>query len=195
MSKIYVIYGTMSSSKTANLCMNAHNYEEVGKIPLVIKPSFDTRSKEGKISSRIGLERDCIELGKDDNLYEIVKLQNKVDVCLIDECQFLEPHHIDEIVDVCDVLNISVMCYGLKNSSNGELFESMKRLMFEADKITEVKSMCGICGTKKATHHLRYYKGELFLNVERMVGDVKEGEVRYINCCRSCYYNPPKNLK
>ncbi len=36
--KLYFRYGALSSSKTANLLMVAHNYKQQGKDILIIKP-------------------------------------------------------------------------------------------------------------------------------------------------------------
>ena len=49
MPKIIFRYGTMNSSKTANLLMVAHNYQVQNKDIFLIKPSCDTRDSENKI--------------------------------------------------------------------------------------------------------------------------------------------------
>ena len=46
MPKLYFRYGTMNSSKTANLIMTAHNYKTLGKKIMVIKPVIDKRSEQ-----------------------------------------------------------------------------------------------------------------------------------------------------
>lgn len=44
MGSLYFYYGSMNSSKTAQLAMAAHNYEEAGMRPLCLKPRLDTQT-------------------------------------------------------------------------------------------------------------------------------------------------------
>ena len=48
-------YGTMKSSKTAELLMNAHNYEDKGVSVFLMTPKTDTRSGVNTIASRVGI--------------------------------------------------------------------------------------------------------------------------------------------
>ena len=74
---------------------------------MVLKPSLDTRDGEGVIRSRAGLERKCIMIDKDINLYKAIKAyKNVLDAqfetlkwVLIDECQFLKKHHVLELAE------------------------------------------------------------------------------------------------
>ena len=59
MAKLHFKYGTVSSSKTLELLVTAHNYEVQGKKVLVCKPKIDTRFGEKTIKTRIGLEREA----------------------------------------------------------------------------------------------------------------------------------------
>jgi thymidine kinase len=52
MTKLYFKYGTMNSSKTANLLMLAHNYKSKGKKVFLIKPAIDNRFGNNTINSR-----------------------------------------------------------------------------------------------------------------------------------------------
>ena len=54
--KIYLKYGTMNSSKSAELLMNAHNYKTKGVPVFLLTPSTDTRSGVSTISSRVGIK-------------------------------------------------------------------------------------------------------------------------------------------
>jgi thymidine kinase len=56
MAKLYFHYGAMNSGKTIELIRAAHNYQEQGMRPFIIKPGKDTKGNE-KITSRIGAER------------------------------------------------------------------------------------------------------------------------------------------
>ena len=155
MAKLRFYYGTMGSSKTLRLLTTAYNFEEKGIQFMVLKPSIDTRDGEGIIKSRVGLERECIPVGKDVNLYDSIESYNnilnsalqKLDWILIDECQFLTEQQIDQLANIVDNLNIDVMCFGLRTDFQSKLFPASKRLFELADEIEEVKSRCE-CGKK-----------------------------------------------
>ena len=56
MIKISFLYGTMKSSKTANMLMTAHNYLEKDIQPILVKPETDNRSGHDTIESRVGIK-------------------------------------------------------------------------------------------------------------------------------------------
>ena len=58
MANLHFHYGVMSSSKSAALIINAHNFTQNQNPTEVIKPSFDNRFASDKIVSRIGLNWD-----------------------------------------------------------------------------------------------------------------------------------------
>lgn len=194
MAQLYFRYGTMNSGKTLQLLAVAHNYEEQNKPVLIFKPTIDTRSSKGKIESRIGISHDAIEIDKESDLFQIVyKLTWTIDYAciLVDEAQFLTKPQVKDLADIVDLLGIPVIAYGLKNSYvDGELFEGSQALLYYADKIEEIKTICTFCN-RKAIMNLRIvddkpiYKGE---NIH--VGDVKNGEDYYIPVCRKHYFQP-----
>jgi len=56
MPYLFFNYGTMNSSKTANLLMTAHTLRAQGKNVVLIKPSVDNRAGARMITSRVGLK-------------------------------------------------------------------------------------------------------------------------------------------
>ena len=56
----------------------AYNFEEKNVQIMVIKPALDTRDDEGIIRSRAGLERKCVMVDKDMNLYKAIKAYKNV---------------------------------------------------------------------------------------------------------------------
>jgi thymidine kinase len=56
MPYLFFNYGTMNSSKTANLLMAAHTLRAQGKHVVLIKPSVDNRAGARMITSRVGLK-------------------------------------------------------------------------------------------------------------------------------------------
>ena len=59
----------MNAGKSTTLLQSAHNYEERNMRTLLFTPKLDDRFGEGKIASRIGLDRDCEIFTSDDDLY------------------------------------------------------------------------------------------------------------------------------
>lgn len=193
MAKLYMYHGVMSSSKSASLLMNVHNYESQGKNVIILKPSRNTRDNEGVVSSRVGISHSATEIHSEDNIIEIIKdhHSNKpLDCIFVDEVHMFTVKQIRQLVYIVDNLYINVICYGLKNSYiDGKIFDSVQELLFQANAIYEIKSTCFFCNSK-ATHHLRQVNGKYVYNGEEIaVGDVV-GEERYVSCCRKHYYNP-----
>lgn len=193
-AQFYYKYGTMDSSKTANLLMSVHSYETKGDKVLIFKPKTDTRSEPDIIESRIGLSHSCIDIDKDFNIIDYIKNNNLIestDAIFIDECQWLTLTQILNLCFIVDKLDIPVLAYGLKNSYvKNELLEGAKYLLYYADKIEEIKNICVYCG-KKATMNLRIANKKPIYNGDTThVGDTKEAKDYYIPVCRKHYFNP-----
>ena len=194
MSKLFYYYGSMASAKTLRLLSTAYNFEEKGVQIMVLKPALDTRDGEGIIRSRAGLERKCIMIDKDVNLYKAIKAyKNVLDAQLeslkwviIDECQFLTEEQVDQLSDVVDFLDISVMCFGLRTDFQSRLFLGSKRLFEIADDIEEIKSTCE-CGDNKTSINARFDEnGEIIIEGSQVeIG----GNERYRAICRRCWKN------
>lgn len=190
MAKLYFRYGTVDSSKTARLLMDAYEYEKRGEFVLLIKPSTDTRSPKGKIVSRTGLSADCIDIDKDFNIYEYVKSlieAVKKPACIfVDEAQFLTFAQVVQLRYIANDaegygFNIPVMCYGLKTDFRGLLFEGSKALFQYANRFEEVKTICREQGCKnKAMFNVRFKNGEpVFEGEQVLIGDTKEEKDKY----------------
>lgn len=163
MAKLFFYYGVMGSSKSLRLLATAHDFDEKNIPIIVFKPSADTRDGLDKVKSRAGLERDCISIDGNINLYELVDdfthvlmaTQGKeVKWILVDECQFLDEEQVDQLSDIVDYLGINVMCFGLRTDFKSKLFPASKRLFELADDIEEIKTTCE-CG-KKASINARF---------------------------------------
>lgn len=182
MAQLYFRYSTMNAGKSIEVQKVAFNYEERGQHPLVFTSALDTRFGKNKVASRIGLQRKALPINEETNIYNIVKEYHealRVDAVIIDECQFLKKHHILQLTDIVDILNIPVLCYGLRTDFRGELFEGSYWLLALADKIEEIKTICW-CG-KKAIINARIVNGEIVKEGEQIqVG----GNDLYIPLCR-----------
>ena len=187
MAQLYFNYGAMNSSKSANLLMVAHNYRSQGKEVLLLTPSVDDRDGVGVISSRVGMKEEATIVNEEDDLFYVVhdKMTHLTKCVLVDEAQFLKKEQIEQLGIVVDMLDIPVMCYGLKNDFQNNLFEGSEALLLHADKIIEIKTICSKreCG-KKAIMNLRLSDGEPVYEGQQ----VQIGDEEYLPVCRYHYF-------
>lgn len=193
-SKLFFNWGSMSSGKTLKLLSTAYNLEENNIQIMVLKPSLDTRDGEGIIRSRAGLERKCIMIDRDVNLYKAIKAyKNVLDAqfeklrwVIVDEAQFLTKEQVDQLSDVVDFLDVNVMCFGLRTDFQSNLFEGSKRLFEIADDIEEIKATCS-CGEKKTSINARFDdNGDIITEGTQVeIG----GNDKYKALCRRCWKN------
>ena len=185
MAQLYYRYSTMNAGKSIELIKVAYNYEERGKNVLTLVPSIDNRYGTGVITSRIGIQREATIVSEDTNILELFIAENmkkKIDCVLVDECQFLSKHHVQELVEIVDSFDVPVLAYGLKNDFKNELFEGSYYMLVYADKIEEIKTICW-CG-RKATMVARVVDGKFVKQGEQvLVG----GNDMYVSLCRKHY--------
>ena len=185
MAQLYYRYSTMNAGKSIEVIKVTHNYEERGKRVLALVPGVDDRYGKGRITSRIGLSREATIVNDDTNILDIFMQENAhqhIDCVVLDECQFLKKHHVEELIEIVDSFDIPVLAYGLKNDFKNELFEGSYYLLVYADKIEEIKTICW-CG-RKATMVARVVDGKFVKSGEQiMVG----GNDMYISLCRKHY--------
>lgn len=156
MAKLYFYYSAMNAGKSTVLLQASYNYRERGMNTLVLTPEVDTRSAEGIVSSRIGLEADALSFSHLDNLLEIARRAHEekpLHCVLVDEAQFLTKRQVRQLSDVADRLDVPVLTYGLRTDFQGNLFEGSMHLLAWADNLSEIKTICH-CG-RKATMVLR----------------------------------------
>lgn len=188
--KLYFRYGTMGSAKTAMLLTQAYNFEERGMEYLCMKPIIDNRENDNVIRSRIGIERRCLWIYPDTDLYELAKslFEDSLvvkDWILIDEAQFLTTMQVDQLARVVDDYGSNVICYGLRTDFQTHMFEGSKRLFEIADTIEEIKSTCS-CGRKTIVNARIDKDGNIITD-----GDQVEigGNDKYVSLCRNCWRN------
>jgi len=188
MAKLYFRYSTMNAGKTLQLLSTAHNYEENNENILILTSSLDNRYGENIVKSRVGISKNAISIDKKINIYQYVYdnfLFNKIKAILVDESQFLTKEHIFQLSDIVDILNIPVICYGLRSDYKMEPFEGSKYLMSIADSIEEIKTICSECKDKKAVVNARIdNKNKIIINGEQIkIG----GNELYKPLCRKCF--------
>ncbi len=181
MANLHFHYGTMGSSKSAQLIITAYNFKQNGTHLEVIKPQFDTRFADKKIVSRIGIETPAQSM-TDLSSYNPLKTTQ---VLLVDEIQFFSRDDVDKLVRIADTKNVIVMCYGLMTDSNETLFPASARLIEVGAKLHRMESCCQMPGCKNlATHHLRF---DADGNVVRAGAQLQLGDSCFKSVCRGHY--------
>lgn len=185
MAKLYFKYGAMGSSKTAQALITKYNYEEKGMTVWLLKPSADSRDGEIIIKSRIGLQAPAQVIRPTDDIYELFRKREKMDVIVVDECQFLPPEQIDQLRDIVDMEDVPVICFGLRTDFRSTLFDGSRRLFEVADTFVEIKTICD-CGAK-ATNTARIDADGYVVTegAQLLLG----GNDRYIAMCHKCWMN------
>lgn len=184
MAKLYFYYSAMNAGKSTILLQSNYNYRERGMHTLVLTPEFDNRFASGKVASRIGLQFDATTFNQADDLLSLAKksLAAKPFHCvLVDEAQFLTKLQVKQLSDVCDLLGVPVLAYGLRTDFQGNLFEGSMQLLAWADTLVEIKTICH-CG-RKATMVLRIdeYGQPIKEGSQVQIG----GNERYLSVCRA----------
>ena len=183
MAKLYFKYGAMGSSKTANALIAKFNYEERDMKVWLIKPDVDNRDGESKVRSRIGLEAEATVIRPADDILEMYKSREDVDVIIADECQFFTEDHIDQMRYIVDKFDVPVMCFGLRTDFRTKLFPGSRRLFELADSITEIKTICE-CGAKATVNARIAPDGRVITSGQQVfIG----GNDSYIAMCHKCY--------
>ena len=183
MAKLYFKYGAMGSSKSAQALITKFNYEERGMKVWLLKPAMDNRDGVEVIKSRIGLEAVADSLTDTDSVLVYFGKQGKVDVIIVDECQFLTAEQIDDLRYIVDNYNIPVLCFGLRTDFMTKLFPGSLRLFEVADSISEIKTICS-CGSKAIVNARIDSEGKVVSHGEQvLIG----GNESYVAMCHRCW--------
>lgn len=189
MAKLHFHYGTMGSSKSAQLIINAYNLNNQGKQTEIIKPKTDNRFSADRVDSRVGISAGATVL---ENLAGY-KPHWDTKMLLVDEIQFFSPSDVDALVHIADNTPVIVMCYGLMVDSNEQIFPASRRLVEVGAKLHRMESTCQIPGCMHlASHHLRF---DADGNVVRAGEQIAVGDSNYKSVCRMHYnqmYHGPR---
>lgn len=203
MAKLYFKYGAMNSGKSSYLLQAAHNYETSGGRIIITKPAADVKSGE-QISSRLGIHRaidfittpaiNLFETFNNINQKHLQDTGKKIACLFVDEAQFLTPEQVNESLKIATLLNIPVMCFGIRTDFKTEGFPGSDRLLQLAHSIEEIKTICSMCGLSKATLNGRKVGGVFTQSGQKIAIDLQsdptlnhDTELSYVNLCSSCY--------
>ncbi|CAO96626.1 thymidine kinase [Erwinia tasmaniensis] len=186
MAQLYFYYSAMNAGKSTALLQSSYNYHERGMRTLVYTAEIDNRFGEAKVSSRIGLSSPANLYNSSTLLFDEIHTAHQreaVHCVLVDESQFLTREQVKSLSEVVDILDIPVLCYGLRTDFRGELFTGSQYLLAWSDKLVELKTICH-CG-RKASRVLRVdQQGQPFKEGEQVqIG----GNERYVSVCRKHY--------
>ena len=97
MGKLIVICGAMFAGKTTRLLAEGERYAKAGKSILYLKPAVDNRYSDDEIVTHTGIR---VPASIMPNSLKDRYIVERAEVILIDEVQFVEPHLIEEIVEL-----------------------------------------------------------------------------------------------
>jgi thymidine kinase len=135
----------MNSGKSLALLTKDFMLCEKNQKTVLLKPSVDVRTKA--ISSRIGLESDCITVRPDEDVLEalnteVLRTDVEPDFVLVDEAQFLTREQVWQLSTLVDYYDKTVICYGIKLNWQGNFFEGSEELMKISDELIQMDSYC-----------------------------------------------------
>ena len=178
----------MDSGKSTLALQTAHNHQSRGRSGLLF--TNRDRAGSGKISSRLGLTSEALEVSEDLDLHRFVVEQlstgAKIDYVICDEAQFYSPLQIEQLARIADGLSIDVYAFGILTDFRTKLFPGSARLVELADRVQtlQVEALCW-CG-ERATHNARTLDGVMVTEGEQVVvGDTGAKEtIAYEVLCR-----------
>ena len=182
-------FGPMDCGKSTLALQIDHNHARQGRHGMLLV-RYD-RSGRPKITTRVGLAREAVEVHDDTDIRLLVQEQwaagRPLDYLIVDEAGFLEPHHVDQLADLVDDRHVDVYCFGLATDFRTQLLPGAKRLFELADEVqpvhVEVLCWCGRPGQLNA----RIVDGRVVREGDTVVvGDTApdNGSVRYQVLCR-----------
>jgi thymidine kinase len=183
LAKLYFRYSAMNAGKSTALIQVAHNYEEHGRSVVLYTAAVDHRFGTGIITSRIGPQRSARIFDASTDFFAEISAIQDVSCVLVDEAQFLSPEQVRQLHRGAHVLNVPVICYGIRSDFRGEPFPGSAYLLTLADSVEELKNVCS-CG-RKATMNPRFVAGKRVFAGEQVA---IEGDVEYRPMCARCFY-------
>ena len=188
MAELIFYCGTMDSGKSTLALQTAHNHQSRGRTGLLF--TNQDRAGSGKISSRLGLTSEAIEVPSDLDIHrmtvDLLSQGRKIDYVICDESQFYTPEQIEQLARIADGLGIDVYAFGILTDFRTKLFPGSARLVELADRVQtlQVEALCW-CG-ERATHNARTIDGNMVTEGEQVVvGDTDSSStVAYEVLCR-----------
>jgi thymidine kinase len=184
-------YGPMDCGKSTLALQMHYNHSRQGRRGLVL--TRNDRSHGAKVTSRIGLVHDAIEVTDELDLLALVRERwaagERLDYLVCDEACFYTLAQVEQMADLVDIHDVDVFAFGLATDFRSELFPASRRLFELADEVArlQVEVLCW-CG-REGQLNARVVGGVVAREGEQVVigdtGDEGGGhEVRYQVLCR-----------
>jgi thymidine kinase len=177
-------WGPMDCGKSTLALQVDYNQSRQGRRGLVLT-TID-RAGPARLSSRIGLAREAIEVTADLDLRELVRARDDpVDYLICDEASFYTVEQIEQLAELVDESQVDVYAFGLATDFRSRMFPAAGRLFELADEVermqVEVLCWCGRRGLLNA----RIVDGVVAREgAQVVIGDTVGDGVRYQVLCR-----------
>jgi thymidine kinase len=149
-------HGPMDCGKSTLALQIDHNQSRQGRCGLLLVRH--DRSGPARITSRLGMSRDAVEVTEGLDLRTLVRDRlaagARIDYLVVDEAQFLAPDQVEQLADLVDDYDVDVYAFGISTDFRGRLFPGSQRLLELADSVeqlqVEVLCWCGRPGRLNA---------------------------------------------
>ncbi|GIH99756.1 thymidine kinase [Planobispora takensis] len=179
-------FGPMDCGKSTLALQMNYNHGRQGRRGLVL--TKHDRSGGARVTSRIGLGSEAVEVEDGLDLVGLVLAHKPIDYVICDEACFYGVEQIEQLADLADEHGIDVYAFGLASDFRSQMFPAAQRLFELADEISrlqvEVLCWCGRPGRLNA----RVVEGRMVRTGEQVViGDTGADPIRYQVLCRRHY--------
>ncbi|MDQ0634478.1 thymidine kinase [Arthrobacter pascens] len=175
MAELVFFSGTMDCGKSTLALQMDYNHRARGRGG--VRFSRNDRAGGSRISSRLGLETDAVEVVDGMDFWdEVVNRRTRgqrVDYLICDEAQFYSPEQVEQLARVVDEIDVDVFAFGITADFRTRLFPGSQRLIELADRVQvlQVEALCW-CG-RRATQNARTVDGVMVIEgAQVVVGDV-----------------------
>ncbi|MEE9392265.1 MAG: thymidine kinase [Planctomycetota bacterium] len=172
---IEVICGSMFSGKTEELIRRITRAQYAKQRVHIFKPSIDVRYDETKVVSHNGRAIESTVVTRGAEIFD--HLDDDVQIVAIDEAQFLDLDTV-RVAKELAAEGRRVIVAGLDQDFLGVPFETMMRMMVEAEYVTKNLAICMCCGNPAHRNQRLRAGGDIVV-----LGGVDTYEAR----CRKCF--------
>jgi thymidine kinase len=179
-------HGPMDCGKSTLALQMNYNHRRQGRRGLVL--TKHDRSGGPRLTSRIGLGLEALEVTDDLDLVQLVRAHDPVDYLICDEACFYTVRQIEQIADLVDRQGIDVYAFGLASDFRSRMFPAAQRLFELADEVSrlQVEVLCW-CG-REGRLNARVVDGSMARTGEQVViADTDGSQVHYRVLCRRHY--------
>lgn len=171
MAHLTYFTGPMDCGKSTLALQLDHTHTSAGRSGRLFT-SHD-RSGQARITSRLGLYADAVEVTPDLDFWEYVVAElvagRRVDYLVCDEAQFYSDVQVEQLARLVDELQIDVFAVGILTDFRTRMFPGSQRLVELCDRLEtlQVQALCW-CG-ERATHNARTVNGGMVTEGSQVV--------------------------